>query len=224
MKKILCGVLVLVVGLSVQHGLARAEMKPMSPAEAAAMQAKINSLKAAVAQLETQVAMRNLERALGSLTVLMSQMRSKLASQKVTVQEKEVLGMGLVGVTKRLLAVGNALPPSASPKPSVASPPLATVSAPPVVAKLPGDVKASVETMKVEESPVGVAGELTKPVAEGVAAKETQTASLSGSSRSYGPIVIALVVIAVIAFAFWRGREKKRDEEVAQTLPQSPQF
>ncbi len=115
MKKIIVCLAVLILGIGMRSGAVYAETvalgaKPLSAAEAAVIQAKINSLKAAVMELQAQIAARrNLQHTLDLAAALVVQVRGKLTYSSVTPREKAVMRVNLTGISGRLLAIRDSL-------------------------------------------------------------------------------------------------------------------
>ena len=216
MKKITLSIVILLLGLSMQGGMVRAEMlntnvKALDTAETAALQKQINILKAAVADLQMQVVLRrSLKQTLDIVTALMPQVKSKLENPNLTAREKVMIGGGLAGISGRLLAVRETLSAPAALKSVAVASPLPRISARPMV------VQESETVKKSEESPVAAVSNANEKTDE--PAEAMQTASLSEKGQWYAPLAVVLVLVGIGAFLWWRGRERK--EEI-QTLPQS---
>ena len=224
MRKILCGIAALALTLCIQAGTVRAEAIPLTSgslgnAEIAAMQGKINSLKAAVAELEAQVTTRRmLKQALDILAALIPQVRAKLANPSTARQERVVLGSGLAGLKSRLLAVNETLhtPVSRALAAAPAVPQRGAQVQPSVVASQ--DVIQKPEAAKQPEVPATVAvNEEQTPTEKVAEQKEAQTASIAGKGNWYGPVGILLIAVGFIAFFLWRGKKEEKREVM---LPQ----
>ncbi|MBM3256745.1 MAG: hypothetical protein FJY98_00230 [Candidatus Liptonbacteria bacterium] len=206
MKKVICGIAVLILGM--QSGLVKAQtvtsgVRSLSATEAAALQAQITALKATVAELEAKVAAK---RALEAAAALVSQVKNKLADPAVTAEEKATIGVGLMGLSTQLMAVQETLTPVAAKKAMVAVTPTIELNVQPVVVKSE-EAEKPAAVAAVAESKSG------KSVEE-IVAKDKQTASIAGKTNWHGMIAI-VVLIGLFAFILWK-RERK-----SNPLPQS---
>ncbi len=223
MKKIILCLAILTLGIGMQSGAVRAETvaldaKPLSAAETTVLQAEINSLKAAVVELQAQIAARqSLQHALDVLAALVVQVRGKLTYSNVTAQEKAVMRASLAGISSHLLAVRDSLNTSPLEKAIAVARPSPKASLQPVVAEKPKEVKQPEKPAVAAVVPLSTPAKETKEAVM-PAEKEKEAASLSGNSKGWYPFAVILVLVGFAAFVWWLRREEKEEVPV---LPQS---
>ncbi|MBI2888686.1 MAG: hypothetical protein HYY10_02055 [Candidatus Liptonbacteria bacterium] len=222
MKKIIVCLAILILGIGMRSGAVHAETvalgaKPLSAAEIAVIQAKINSLKAAAVELQEQIAARqSLQHALDLAAALVVQVRGKLTYSSVTPREKAVMRVNLTGISGRLLVIRDSLNTPPLEKTIAVARPSPKAPMQPVVAEKPKEVEQPEKPAVAAVVPPSTSAKETKEAGTS-AEKEEQTASLAENSKGWYPFAAVLVLAGFAAFVWWLRREK---EEVP-VLPQS---